>query len=165
MIRNSLFRAVATAAILAGGVAIAMPTFAASPQVPATESAAPAKQQHRHHGRDHSAAGVEKRITHLHAKLGITAAQEPQWNAFAQVMRDNNTAFAQQAKARHEKVSTMSAVDDMQSFQQMAQLHADGLAKLNTAFRAVYDSMSPDQQKQADAVFHARMTHHGKRRA
>ena len=44
---------------------------------------------------------VEARIKELHAQLRITPAEEPQWNEFAQVMRENardmDQAFMQRA--------------------------------------------------------------------
>jgi len=47
----------------------------------------------------------------------------------------------------------MSAVDDLRSYQKLADAHADGLKKLVPAFEALYNTMSQDQKKTADAVF------------
>jgi protein CpxP len=40
---------------------------------------------------------VERRIKELHTQLRITPAEEPQWNQFAQVMREN----ARERRAEH----------------------------------------------------------------
>jgi hypothetical protein len=96
---------------------------------------------------------VETRINELHQKLKITAAQESQWSSFAEVMRDNAQTVDAVLKERSENIHAMSAVDDLRSYQKLADAHADGLKKLVPAFEALYNTMSQDQKKTADAVF------------
>lgn len=97
--------------------------------------------------------GLDAHVKELRGKLRITAEQQPQWDSFVQVMRDNATKFELVAKTRGERHKTMSAVDDLKSFQEIAQLQADGLKRLGDAFQSLYERMSPEQQKNADAVF------------
>lgn len=101
---------------------------------------------------------VERRIKTLHDQLKITEAEEPQWTALAQVMRDNAQAVGTLAAERRQKAQSMSAVDDLRAYQAIAEAHAAGIAKLVPAFQALYAVMPPDQQKNADAVF-AKMKH------
>jgi LTXXQ motif family protein len=96
---------------------------------------------------------VDSRIQDLHRNLKITAAQEPQWRDFAQVMRDNEKAIGAILKERSASISKMNAVDDLRSYQKLADAHAEGLKKLVPAFEALYNTMSDDQKKNADAVF------------
>src|ERR1044071_600228 len=98
------------AALLLAGVALAPPIWAAD------SAQAPAK---RHHAglETGSKSGVEARIADLHAKFGITAAQEAQWTPFAQVMRDNTQAYNELAKQRTEQMKSMTAPEDLRSFQ------------------------------------------------
>jgi len=96
---------------------------------------------------------VDTRIQDLHRNLKITAAQEPQWRAFAQVMRDNEKAIGVILKERSANIAKMNAVDDLRSYQKLANAHAEGLKKLVPAFEALYNTMSDDQKKNADAVF------------
>ncbi len=96
---------------------------------------------------------VEARIKALHEQLHITDAQEPQWNAVAQVMRDNAKAIEDLIKQRDQNIKTMNAMDDLRSYQALAEAHAEGLKKLVTVFGGLYDSMSDDQKKTADTVF------------
>ena len=96
---------------------------------------------------------VESRITSLHAQLKITDAQEPQWNAFAQVMRDNAKTIDALVQARVQNAKSMTAIDDLRAYQGIADAHAEGLKKLIPAFEALYASMSDEQKKNADAVF------------
>jgi Spy/CpxP family protein refolding chaperone len=96
---------------------------------------------------------VEQRIKQLHHELGITSAEQPQWDQFAQVMRDNAAEMNQAFTDRGTKVHAMNASDNMQSYAQLAQVHATNMQKLASAFQSLYSSF-PDQQKLvADAVF------------
>jgi periplasmic protein CpxP/Spy len=99
---------------------------------------------------------VEQHITELHAQLRITPEQQTQWDQFAQVMRENAKAMDQALQQRAASFDTMNAVDDMQSYAQIAQQHAQDTQKLATAFQTLYASMSDDQKKNADAVFQER---------
>ena len=146
------FRHAAVAAFaLLGSAALSLPSLAAdaakTPTVAATQQKGTARIEPR-------AEGVEKHLADLHAKFGITAAQEPQWKAFAQVMRDNTKMYDAMAKERVEKMKSLNAVEDLRSFQEMAQAHADGLKRLTASFQGVYDAMTPEQKKHADSVFH-----------
>lgn len=148
------------AALLLAGPAVALgqpatPQVAqASPATPAPAQKPPAKPRKSRVDR------VEERIKQLHAELKITAAQEPAWDAVAQAMRDDAKASQQAYEQRHQ-AKTMTAVDSLKSYQAIVDAHAQGLQKLVPAFQALYASMSPEQQKNADAVFSAaRARHH-----
>ena len=99
---------------------------------------------------------VEARIRDLHSRLGITAAQEGQWNDVTRVMRDNANTMVSLTQARTDQGNNMTAVDDLKSYAAIAQAHADGVAKFAPAFGALYDSMSDEQKQNADAIFRAR---------
>lgn len=97
---------------------------------------------------------VEQRITALHAALQITSAEEAQWNGVAQAMRENAAAMDKLvAKNRTTPPQNMSAVQDLQTYQQFAQAHVDGLKNLRSAFGTLYDAMPDAQKKVADKVF------------
>lgn len=114
----------------------------------------------------HPAAGktaqerVERYIKDLHARLQITPAEETQWNQFAEVMRQNARDMDQAFMQRAEQFSTMNAVQNMQSYEQLAEAHAQRVQKLIPAFENLYNAM-PEQQKQlADQVFRANAERH-----
>jgi len=96
---------------------------------------------------------AELRIKDMHTKLKITPAQEPQWAKVADVMQDNAKAMdtLTQARADHEK--DMTAVDDLKSYGEIADAHADGIKKLVPSFAALYGSMSDAQKREADTLF------------
>ena len=103
---------------------------------------------------------VEAHITLLHQELQITPAEETQWGAFAQVMRNNaaqmDAAFSQRGQA----IETMTAVQDMQSYAQIAQVQSDNMQKLSAAFQTLYASFPAPQQKIADSVFRPKEMKH-----
>jgi hypothetical protein len=109
----------------------------------------------------HVADRSEARIKELHDKLHITAAQETLWGNVAQTMRDNGKTFHASMTDRSTRLKTMTAVDDLKSYQIVADQHSDGLKRLIPAFEALYATMTPAQQKHADHVFgeHQRHVH------
>jgi hypothetical protein len=96
---------------------------------------------------------LERHIQLLHDQLGITAAEEPQWAQFAQVMRDNAAQMEQAFRARGAHLASMNAIDNMQSYAELAQIHATNMQKLASAFQALYAIFPEPQKMLADAVF------------
>ena len=111
-----------------------------------------------------TAAGVDGLISHLHQALKITPAQESQFQKLADVMRENAETMSAQAKKRADNAKTISAVDDLKSYAEISEEHAQGTKKMIPAFQALYDSMSDDQKKAADEEFreHYAGHHHHK---
>jgi len=106
---------------------------------------------------------VEARITQLHSELGITPAQETQWDAFAQVMRDNAGRMQQTLQQRAGGFGQMSAADNMNSWASLAQEHAQGMQRLASAFQPLYGSFSDEQKRTADEVFRGGRRGRGRR--
>jgi periplasmic protein CpxP/Spy len=103
-----------------------------------------------------SDAQAEARITQLHKELKITKDQEGDWNALAQDMRDNARAMSSEIQSRN-STKPMNAVDNLKSYAQIADTHADGLKKIVPDFEKLYNAMSPAQKKTADTVFNQRV--------
>ena len=97
---------------------------------------------------------VEQRITMLKSALKITAEQEPKWDKVATAMRENAAAMDKLVKEKQAKAQSITAVDDLKTYQDFTQAHLDGLKNLTSAFESLYDSMPADQKKNADQVFH-----------
>lgn len=95
---------------------------------------------------------VEQRIAYLHSQLKITPQQEPQWKAFADVMRSNGETMAGLYQQRMSNTN-QSALDDMKQYAALTQAHADGTKKLLDAFDPLYNSLSTDQKQLADTTF------------
>lgn len=96
---------------------------------------------------------AEARITDMHAKLKITAAQEDKWAKVAEVMRANGKTMDALTQARFANAKTMNAVDDLKSYTEIADAHADGLKKFAPVFSDLYAGMSDAQKKEADTLF------------
>jgi hypothetical protein len=105
---------------------------------------------------------VEHHITDLHAKLKITAAEEPQWKEVADTMRQNARELDRAIDKRESTQGSATAVDDLNSYADIAQAHANGVKKLASAFSGLYSAMSDDQKKEADMVF-SHQSHDGKK--
>lgn len=96
---------------------------------------------------------MEQRINTLHRQLKITTAEQPQWDDFVGVMREN-VQHLDQVFAQRGNPSDGTALDDMKAYAAITQAHSDNVGKLLPAFAKLYDSMSADQKKTADTVFH-----------
>jgi len=136
-----------TAAIILGAVLFILPSAAMAQASPAPEPTAKAMP---------ADSRVEAHIKSLHNALHITAAQEPQWQAVAEVMRDNAKTTRALVEERTAKAKTMTAIDDLHSYAAIADAHAAGIKKLTPAFEALYATMSDAQKKNADVVFRHR---------
>ena len=97
---------------------------------------------------------VEVRIKELHSKLKITQAQEGLWDNVTRVMRENAVTMEALIKERSEKAGSKDAIADLKSYSAIAEAHSDGLKKFIPVFEPLYASMSEDQKKGADALFH-----------
>jgi hypothetical protein len=68
-------------------------------------------------------------------------------------MRDNAKTMDALHKARAGNANTITAIDDLKSYSEIAAVHADGIKKFIPVFAALYDTMPDDQKKNADAIF------------
>ncbi len=96
---------------------------------------------------------VEQRIRKLHQELQITVAEAGPWHAFAQTIRANAERMERAFDERSRKLPTMNAEQAMQSYTELAQLHARNMDKLSDSFRKLYAVLSPAQKHQADVLF------------
>jgi uncharacterized protein YpuA (DUF1002 family) len=158
---NYLASAALTALLVVPGAAFAQSTQSPAAQVPTPPAPAATSPMAGHAVPGNTAEErVERYIKDLHARLQITPAEETQWNQFAEVMRQNARDMDQVFRQRAEQFSSMNAVQNMQSYAQLAEDHAQRVQKLVPAFENLYNAM-PEQQKQiADQVFRANAERH-----
>ena len=143
-----------TLLIATAAIGMSVVATAAVPDPVATTTTSPVPAAVAPVDKDPNLVGrVEQRITDLHAKLQITAAQQPQWDRFTAVMRDNASSMVKGFDARVEKLPTMTAPESMQSYATMSMEHATEMQKLVPAFTALYATMSDAQKKVTDTVF------------
>jgi periplasmic protein CpxP/Spy len=93
---------------------------------------------------------VEANISQLRQQLQITPAQEAQFNAVANVMRENARA---EASVAQQQPANATAVDDLRTYIKYSEAELAGLKKMLPALEGLYAALSPAQKKAADAVF------------
>lgn len=140
-------------AALLGGLVFNAPAYAQMDQQAPTAAEAQAQPSKGSKGMMMRHKDVETRIKELHDKLKITDEQKDAWNNVADTMRENENTIRPLIQARHEKSSSRSAIEDLESYQKIAAAHAEGLEKFIPVFKTLYDSMSDEQKKNADKVF------------
>ena len=145
-------RAVSTIAL---ALAASLFSSFAGAETPATpESPAPAKPPAAAAATSNKPETVEQRIVSLHEAMKVTPEQEAKWSPVATAMRDNAAAMEKLvASKRGQTPESLTAVEDLNTYQEFAQAQVDGLKKLTAAFKTFYDSMPADQKKNADQVF------------
>jgi periplasmic protein CpxP/Spy len=94
---------------------------------------------------------IESQIADLQKKMRITTAQQPLFDAFAQVMRQNAQALDAAMRQQEQKGWT-TAVDDLRASAQLAEAEAEGLKRLLPAFQSLYDSLPDPQKRLADTA-------------
>ena len=97
-----------------------------------------------------AAPNVEVNIATLHQRLQITPAQEAQFNAVANVMRENARA---EAGAPQQLPAGATAIDDLRAYIRYSEVELAGWKKMLPALEALYATLSPTQKKAADAAF------------
>jgi periplasmic protein CpxP/Spy len=141
--RSFAIASLAGATLIAGSLAPAAAQTPDSQKPPAAAAATSSKPE-----------TVEQRITTLKTALKITPDLEPKWNNVAQAMRDNASKMEKLvATKRAIPPEKTTAVDDLKTYQEFTEVRLDGLKHLNSAFKSLYDAMTPEQKKNADMVF------------
>jgi hypothetical protein len=141
--RSFAIASLAGAALVAGSLAPATAQTPDSQKPPAAAAATSSKPE-----------TVEQRIATLKTALKITPDLEPKWTKVAQAMRDNASAMEKLvATKRAIPPEKTTAVDDLKTYQEFTEVRLDGLKHLNSAFKSLYDAMTPEQKKNADMVF------------
>ena len=138
-------------------VAVLVSSFVFGAAVAQTSDPAPAKANATRPEMAKSDAkrdsAVEQHITQLRAQLKITPAEESQWTQVAETMRENAREMDRAIDKRDASIATATAIDNLNSYSEIAQVHANGVKKLASAFSGLYSEMSDAQKKEADVVF------------
>jgi protein CpxP len=132
------------AAVLIAAAPIASAQYVPPPPPPSSATpSSPASPQ----------AAADQRIQSLRNELHIADAQLPQWNAFAQVMRDNATKTDALFRQRAGAAAGMNALDNMKSYAEIARAYADNTQALATAFEGLYNVLTVQQKQTVDTLF------------
>ncbi len=142
------------AAMAAPGPTAGRPAHRAPPAAPGTQ----ARPRLREATPEQMTEAMERHLALLRGQLGITAAQTPAWDQFAQVSRDNAIELRRRFEQRAATLAGMTAADSMADYAAISELHAAELLRLSNAFRSLYAGMNPAQQQAADALFRSTRT-------
>ena len=124
---------------------------AATPSPTAPSPTAPSQRDMR----------VQQQLHDLYARLRITPTEQPQWDTFAHTLQANADHMHELWASR--PTGTVSALEDMRNYSQMAQAHAGDMQRLLAAFTPLYMSLSPEQKATADQVFQQAAARNGRR--
>lgn len=145
-----------------GLTAAAVSLATAQPVSPPAASGAQTQHgsQHQHAKRAFSLPSerVEARLAYLKTALKITDAQQPQWNAFADVARKQAGERDQQIEARRARMAQGAAPEKPTAIARMErkqQRHAAAVTRLNGLLaveRPLYAALTADQKAIADEL-------------
>jgi hypothetical protein len=148
--RKTIISGVILAGLAAPSLVLAQ---AATPTPPAPQ---PHMARPEHH-RPLPGQLVDARLAFLKTALKITPAQEPQWNAFATVMRQQaremDAKMEQMRQAHQTQGQGAPRPDAIERLQHRQEFLAAAAARTNallTAAKPLYASFSPQQKQMAD---------------
>ena len=95
-------------------------------------------------------AMMEGRLDTLKTELGVTDAQLPQWNAFADAMRARMTAMQGMRAQMMQQDRTASWPERLAQHEQRLSAHLDAMRAMEGPVRALWDSLSAEQQRKAE---------------
>jgi periplasmic protein CpxP/Spy len=96
--------------------------------------------------------GIDAQIADLRQRLHITPAQQTQFDALVQAMRQNAETMTKLA-AQQPQGGKPNAVDATREGQRMAQAEADALGRMLPPLEALYGTLSEQQKRVADQLF------------
>lgn len=151
-------------ALLSAGLTVGMPSaFAQSTEAatPQTRPAPRGEAMQRHHGHQQRLTAtdlVEARLAYVRTALKITEAQQSQWNAFADVLRNQAKQRDQWRESRRAEAAQrpagqrFTAIDRLERRQKMMTISSQRLAEVVAAAKPLYAALSPEQQQLADEL-------------
>jgi hypothetical protein len=103
-------------------------------------------------------ARIEGRIAFLRAELGITAAQQPSWDAFAEALRTNARGMTGMMSAMQEQMMSGQGAPGatlpkrIEAHERMLAARLEALRKVKTALDPLYASFDDAQKRTADQL-------------
>ena len=95
---------------------------------------------------------MEDRVAALKAELGITDAQMPQWNAFADAMRARAMAMQSMRQQMMQQHSAASWPDRLAQHEQRLSAHLEAMKAMEASTRALWDALSDEQRRKAEEL-------------
>jgi hypothetical protein len=98
---------------------------------------------------------VEGQLAYIKTELRITAAQEPQWNVFANVFRANKEKQYRSCRLAQEQSRSMTSASLPESIkikEDHLSEELEALRVLDAALQPLYATLSKEQKKTADEI-------------
>ena len=92
---------------------------------------------------------MDRRLAAVKAQLGITDAQLPQGNAFADAMRTRVTAMQAMRSQMMQQGVPANWPDRLARHEQRLSAHLDAMKAMEGPTRALWDALSDDQRRKA----------------
>ena len=142
-VRGALAGAVLTLSLAVAAIGATAQAQAPAGQKPgaATRQAAPAGDP------------IETQLAEVKKRLSITAAQQPQFDQFATIVKQNAQTMDALMKKATAQGAQQNAVEGLRTAASFAQTEADNLKRLVPALEALYASLSEQQKRAADQLF------------
>ena len=96
---------------------------------------------------------IEAQLAEVKKRLSITAAQQPQFDQFATIVKQNAQTMDALMKKATAQDAQQNAVEGLRTAASFAQTEADNLKRLVPALEALYASLSEQQKRAADKLF------------
>ena len=93
---------------------------------------------------------VEGRIASLKTRLGITDAQQPQWNAFADALRARAKAMQGMRARMMPQGTTVGWPDRLAQHERRLSAHLDAMKAMEGPIKGLWDVLSDEQRRKAD---------------
>ena len=97
-------------------------------------------------------AMVEGRLAYVKTALGITDDQASIWNSSADAARAKQQGMQSARDAMMKTMQSGTVIDRMQSRIAMTQAELDALKAMQPSTEALYKALTPEQQKNANAM-------------
>ncbi len=131
--------------------------FAQVPPSPTAPVPPPARGDFR------PAERMQHRLHEAHDRLGITPAQQPQWDALVGALRDNAQAMRASPAVQAMRSGHLDGVQQLRAAADVARQRADAVQRLVPVTEALYAVLSLEQRQIADHDIE-RIMHRGHRR-
>ncbi|MBN9510925.1 MAG: Spy/CpxP family protein refolding chaperone [Alphaproteobacteria bacterium] len=95
----------------------------------------------------------------LKTELGITDAQEPQWDAFATALRAHVKAMREMRAQMMQQGPAPDWPDRIAQHERRLAAHLEALKAIEAPVRALWDTLSDEQRRKANALL---VSHMGK---
>jgi periplasmic protein CpxP/Spy len=142
--------------MLSLGIAADSATAQTGNKQPPAQAQSPAGQKPAAAPKETPAADnpIDAHLAELKTQLNITAAQQPKFDEFAKVLKQNAETM-DTAMQKAQQSAGQSAVEGLRAAASLTQTEADNLKRLVPALEGLYATLSAEQKRTADEMFSA----------